>query len=65
MGYPLRLGDVSIETLVPKGTPIADLPTFDAAVAARAQEARDKKTVLRYFYIYYIIRRGSKGGGGG
>jgi hypothetical protein len=48
MGYPLRLGDIAIETLVPKGTSLADLAKFDQDVAQRAKTAADNKTVLRY-----------------
>ena len=47
MGLPLRLEDVQIETLLPKGTTIEDLPKHDAAVAKRIADASSRGNVLR------------------
>lgn len=47
MGYPLRLSDIAIETLVPKGTKLQDLAQSDQAVAQKAAQAAERGCVLR------------------
>lgn len=48
MGVPLRLDDVTIETLLPPGTSFGSIAQHDAAVAARVAAAAARGAVLRY-----------------
>ncbi|HEX7417178.1 MAG TPA: bifunctional aspartate kinase/homoserine dehydrogenase I [Steroidobacteraceae bacterium] len=55
MGLELEMGDVQVESLVPRGLEsasieefMARLPQFDAAMRARLQLARSRGKVLRY-----------------
>jgi hypothetical protein len=47
MGYPLRVDEIELESLVPTDTRLEDLPKHDQAVASRVKEAAARGMVLR------------------